>query len=171
MTLSKLLEDYIKENNITGREFARRCGNGISYAYIANIIRGYSPSTGEPPKVSAKKMALIAKGMNVSYDQLLSMLDNRQSDTELTPNQRPPDQSFGQRVADLIESEVRTRVEERIKETEMNEKPVKRKWRILSAGSLKLSDEQLDKLYMIAHTLYPDDFPFEDMRGEEGDES
>lgn len=34
-----------------------------------------------------------------------------------------------------------------------------RKWRLLSAGSLQLTDEQLDKLYEVARVLYPDKFP------------
>lgn len=46
-----------------------------------------------------------------------------------------------------------------------------RKWRILSAGALNLSDDDLDKLYSIAHTLYPDDFPLEDMRGDRYDDT
>lgn len=40
-------------------------------------------------------------------------------------------------------------------QTQMNA----RKWRLLSAGSLQLTDEQLDKLYDVARILYPDKFP------------
>lgn len=42
------------------------------------------------------------------------------------------------------------------------EPPQRRKWRMLSAGALNLPDEQLDKLYAMAHVLCPDDFPLED---------
>ena len=34
-----------------------------------------------------------------------------------------------------------------------------RKYRMLSAGALLLSDEQLDKLYDMAHLLHPEQFP------------
>lgn len=37
-----------------------------------------------------------------------------------------------------------------------------RKWRMLSAGSLTLTDEQLDKVYQMAHVMYPDNFPLDD---------
>ena len=40
--------------------------------------------------------------------------------------------------------------------------PKPRKWRMLSAGGLTLSDDQLDKIYQMAHLMYPDSFPLED---------
>ena len=42
-----------------------------------------------------------------------------------------------------------------------------RKWRMLSAGALTLTDEQLDKLYALAHLLHPDEFPLEEDEGKD----
>lgn len=50
------------------------------------------------------------------------------------------------------------------------EPPQRRKWRMLSAGALNLPDEQLDKLYAMAHVLCPDDFPLEEDEEERKDE-
>ena len=77
MSIQDILNEYVKRHNITGREFARRCGEDISYPYVANILRGYSPSTGEPPKVSGKKLEAIARGMNITVDQLNAMLNTQ----------------------------------------------------------------------------------------------
>lgn len=34
-----------------------------------------------------------------------------------------------------------------------------RKWRMLSSGSLTLTDEQIDKLYNVARAMFPENFP------------
>lgn len=43
-----------------------------------------------------------------------------------------------------------------------------RKYRMLSAGALTLTDEQLDKVYAMAHLMYPDTFPLEEKERKEG---
>ena len=56
------------------------------------------------------------------------------------------------------------------KEENPPQPPKRRKWRMLSAGALNLPDEQLDKLYAMAHVLCPDDFPLEEDEEERKDE-
>lgn len=74
MTLQDILQKYLTLHNITGREFARNCNGKISYPYIANILRGYSPSTGAPPKVSKEKLEIIAHGMGITLEELRGMM-------------------------------------------------------------------------------------------------
>lgn len=46
--------------------------------------------------------------------------------------------------------------------------PKPRKYKMLSAGALTLTDDQLDKVYAMAHLMYPDRFPLDDEERKEG---
>lgn len=39
------------------------------------------------------------------------------------------------------------------------QKPQRRKWRMISAGTLTMSDEELDRFYQVARAMHPDKFP------------
>lgn len=116
MTLQNLLQEYLERHEMSGREFAQQCGKDISYAYIANIIRGYSPSSGKPPKVSDKKKAAIAKGMGMTLDELKAVLNNSQAIEKPAPTSQLTEyQSINQKITDLIESEIQSRMDEQMK--------------------------------------------------------
>lgn len=74
MLLKDLISDYIKNNGISYRTFAKRCG--VSSAYLSMINSGNNPSTGKPPIVSMQKLAKIANGMGMSVHQLISIVDD-----------------------------------------------------------------------------------------------
>ena len=76
MDLATIIKTFLDENNMTGREFHKRCGN-ISYAYIANIINGKNYTTGKAPRVSEDKLAAIAQGLGLPLSDLKSMLGIR----------------------------------------------------------------------------------------------
>ena len=37
--------------------------------------------------------------------------------------------------------------------------PQRRKWRMISAGTLTMSDEELDRFYQVARAMHPEKFP------------
>lgn len=88
MTLQDILKEYLERHNITGREFARQCEGKISYPYVANILRGYSPSTGEPPKVSNDKLRIIAQGMGMTFEEMRDMMNDRPAKLVYAPEPR-----------------------------------------------------------------------------------
>lgn len=83
MLLKDLISDYIKNNGISYRTFAKQCG--ISNAYLSMINSGNNPSTGKPPIVSFQKLAKIADGMGMSVHQLISIVDDMHVDISAEP--------------------------------------------------------------------------------------
>ena len=182
MTLQDILGEYLTRRNITGREFARNCNGKISYPYIANIIRGYSPSTGEPPKVSNEKLKIIAEGMGITFEELLDMMNDRPIKESYAPNARPEhgvlitaprEETFSQEFIDRLAEKLNVGLDEKINKSineriSQNPEIQPRKYKMLSAGALTLTDEQLDKVYAMAHLMYPDTFPLEEKERKEG---
>lgn len=87
MTLGEIIKQYLTENGLSQREFARRCGD-VSYGYISMLIRGANSNSGKPIKVSVDKVALIAAGMGMTMDELLREADD--FPLELTPRTESP---------------------------------------------------------------------------------
>lgn len=75
MTLGEIIKEYLEKNDISQREFAKRCGD-VSYGYISMLIRGANPSTGKPINPKIEKVASIASGMGISLDALLRAADD-----------------------------------------------------------------------------------------------
>lgn len=88
MTLGEIIDTYIKENNISQREFAKRCGD-VSYGYISMLVRGNNPSTGEPIRPGIEKVFSIAKCMGMTLDELLRAADD--FPIEITPRKEFPE--------------------------------------------------------------------------------
>ena len=74
MTLSKYLSDYLTTNKITTREFAKSCG--VSHQYIQVLTKGINPSTGKPVIPSIIKLNSIARAMNLTLHELLTIVDD-----------------------------------------------------------------------------------------------
>ncbi len=69
MKLSKIIKQYRKENNLTGPEFAERCGLSKGYiSQIENETRGNSS-----PKIAS--LSKLAQGMNITLNDLMKMMD------------------------------------------------------------------------------------------------
>ena len=73
MTLGQLISQYIAEHDLSLRTFAARCG--VSHGYIAILIRGVNPTTGEPLRPTLDKLKAIASGMGITVDELLRSVD------------------------------------------------------------------------------------------------
>lgn len=74
MTLSELLKEYRKKNELSQRQFANKCG--ISNAHISMIENNMNPKTGQPLTPSLPMLKKIAGGMNLSLDDLFSLTDD-----------------------------------------------------------------------------------------------
>lgn len=88
MTLGRFIARYLDENNLSISEFGRKCG--ISKAYVSMLIKGINPANGEPLAPSVKIMDKLARGMNVSVDELF-----RNVDSMVTVNDNEPTDTDG----------------------------------------------------------------------------
>ena len=82
MTIGEIIAAYLDENDMSVREFARRCGS-VSYGYISMLIRGENPKTGRPIRPNIDKVQAIAGGLEISLDELLRQADD--FEIELNP--------------------------------------------------------------------------------------
>lgn len=95
MTIGEIIKDYRKRNNLSQREFALRCK--LSNGSISIIERGVNPKTGEPIIPSLPTLNTIAKGMNITIDELLEQI----GDTEISLS-RTPSRQQNMRTAEFI---------------------------------------------------------------------
>lgn len=73
MKLSQIITDYRVQEQISQREFARRCG--LSNSYISFIENEYNPKTGKPIVPTLEQYHKIASGMGLTVHQLFERLD------------------------------------------------------------------------------------------------
>ena len=74
MTLGKIVEQYLLDHNMSQRSFAKRCG--MSSGYISMIVNGINPRSNTPIVPTLKSLNGIARGMNISLDELLAQMDD-----------------------------------------------------------------------------------------------
>lgn len=72
MKLSDLIVRYRESNNISQREFARRCG--LSNSLISLIEKGYNPQTGKEISPDLDTYAHLAIAMGISIQTLFERL-------------------------------------------------------------------------------------------------
>lgn len=134
MKLSEILKRYREENAISQREFARRCG--LSNSLISILERGYNPQTGTAVDPDSRTIRRLASGMGMTEQQLRDLL--RASSVVKMP------------VADYTEAD-----QDRLEA--LHQDP---RLRMLFDRSMRMSDEDKDKMIQIAGVilgeLYPD---------------
>lgn len=74
MKLCSIVTNYRNENNLSQREFARRCN--LSNSYISFIEKEINPKTGKPLTPTLEQYRNIANGMNMSVQELFDLLDD-----------------------------------------------------------------------------------------------
>lgn len=74
MTLGEIVRNYLEENNLSYREFAKRCKK-VSFQYVQMIVTGINPSSGKPIKPSIQKLVAIAEGMGTTAEELIRQAD------------------------------------------------------------------------------------------------
>ena len=74
MDIGTIIKNYRKEHKLTLREFASRCGT--SHSYIAMLEKGENSKTGEPMVPTLDTYKKIARGLNMSLNDLIAMCDD-----------------------------------------------------------------------------------------------
>lgn len=74
MTLPELIKEYRIKHNISQRQFALRCG--VSNANISMIEKNLNPKTGQPLVPTLPMLHKIAKGMNMTIDELFAAVED-----------------------------------------------------------------------------------------------
>ena len=76
MNLSEVIKKYRQENNLSMDELATR--SGLSKPYISMLEKDKNSRNGKPIVPSLRTLQKLSKGMNVSLDSLLKLMDGNQ---------------------------------------------------------------------------------------------
>ena len=76
MLLGDLIKTYRSDNKLSLRVFAERCG--LSHTYISALEKNIDPRTGKPIAPTLDTVKYISKGMNMSIEEILKILDDEQ---------------------------------------------------------------------------------------------
>ena len=74
MTLGEYIKKYRDAHDLSQRQFSSVCG--VSNGYISMIESGKNPKTGEPITPSPQTVRVIANGMGLTMQELLSEVDD-----------------------------------------------------------------------------------------------
>lgn len=73
MKLSELIREYRANENISQREFSRKCD--LSNTYISFLEKEKNPKTGRPMVPTLEQYKKIADGMGITMQRLFELLD------------------------------------------------------------------------------------------------
>ena len=85
MILGDLIKEYRNKNKLSLRDFAQKCG--LSHSYISALEKNIDPRTGKPIAPTLDTVKYISKGMNLSIEDILKILDDEQ---EFKMNEEAP---------------------------------------------------------------------------------
>lgn len=85
MKLGDIILNYRREHALSQRQFAAKC-NGLTNGYISMIENGLNPNSNKPIVPSLPKLKLLANGMDITLDDLLSMMDDSSVDISSIEN-------------------------------------------------------------------------------------
>lgn len=74
MILGDLIKEYREKNEMSLRDFAKKCG--LSHTYISALEKKYDIRTGKLIAPTLDAVKYIAKAMNISLDEFLKILDD-----------------------------------------------------------------------------------------------
>lgn len=137
MTIGEIIQNYRKEHGLSQRQFASLCGD-VSNGYISMIERGKNPVNGKPIILSFEKVAMFARAMGMSMNELVEMADDMP--IEIGPNASKKLNYFSEQL------------------TAPSRSP---EWRTLSQGLAKMEKENrpvFQALYTFLTSTYPDNF-------------
>lgn len=85
MLLGDLIKEYRVNNNLSLRTFAKRCG--LSHTYISALEKNIDSRTGKPIAPTLDTIKYISKGLELSVEEILKILDDEE---ELKINTKLP---------------------------------------------------------------------------------
>lgn len=74
MTLGQIIRAYREENSMSMDNFAK--ASGLSKGYISQLENNVNPKTGDPPRPSVETIRKAAKGMFMTFDEVMTNLDD-----------------------------------------------------------------------------------------------
>lgn len=74
MRLGELISMYLKDNDLSQRQFSIKCG--LSNGYISMLINNRNPKSGKPPVPSLSTLLSIASGMGMTLDDMLRKVED-----------------------------------------------------------------------------------------------
>lgn len=74
MTLGQIIRAHREENSMSMDNFAK--ASGLSKGYISQLENNVNPKTGEPPRPSVETIRKAAKGMFMTFDEVMTNLDD-----------------------------------------------------------------------------------------------
>lgn len=86
MTLSELVIKYREEHELSQRQFGQLCG--LSNGFISMLEKNLNPNTGQPLVPSITNLQRLANGMNMSLNELFSLVDDMPVDISLQNNKK-----------------------------------------------------------------------------------
>lgn len=84
MHIGEYINNYLLENKISQRQFAKRCG--LSNGYISMLINNTNPKTGRPIIPSLTAMLAISRAMGITIDDLFERVDDMLVDISVAKN-------------------------------------------------------------------------------------
>lgn len=84
MTLGDYIAIYRKKENLSQREFAKKCG--LSNSYISMLERGFNYKTKEPIKPSLSQIKKLSDGIGISIMELFDAVDDMPVDISAASN-------------------------------------------------------------------------------------
>lgn len=74
MRLGELISIYLKDNDLSQRQFAKKCG--LSNGYISMLINNCNPKSGKPPVPSLSALLAISSGMGMTLDDMFRKVED-----------------------------------------------------------------------------------------------
>ena len=84
MRIGEVIDKYIKDNKMSQRQFAKKCG--MSNGYISMLIKNTNPHSEKPIVPSLTALLLISKALGISLDELLEITDDLNVDISAKKN-------------------------------------------------------------------------------------
>ena len=104
MTLAKMNSEYRKSHGFSQRQMGAQCG--LSTGYISLIEKEVNPQTGKQMIPTLNVLNKIAKGMNMTIDELFSVCDDMPVNTSESETESEPSftgEQIGHRIKECRE--------------------------------------------------------------------
>lgn len=104
MKIGEIIDNYLKENGMSQRQFAKKCG--MSNGYISMLIKDKNSSTDKPMIPSLSALLSISRALGITLDELIAKADDTQVDISGVENLqsivRKPDPRFSKQDSELV---------------------------------------------------------------------
>ena len=84
MNIGEYINQYLKTNKLSQRQFAKRCN--LSNGYISMLINNVNPKTQKAIVPSLTALLSISKGMGITLDELIKQIEDIDVDISTSKN-------------------------------------------------------------------------------------